>query len=154
MLQNGNKNRIISYNNNSNNLRTLNKSQDKYRPQATNIIQDKNRDQIFNKSQDKKGPGMINIYQDKRKSQIIHKSQDINKFQDITKKENPPQIQATQNKGQIIPKLTKPKIEKDPQTQSSKELNKILLKSPSSSNLNLNNNLKNKLPKLSVKDFE
>ena len=154
MLQNGNKNRIISYNNNSNNLRTLNKSQDKYRPQATNIIQDKNRDQIFNKSQDKKGPGMINIYQDKRKSQIIHKSQDINKFQEITKKENPPHIQATQNKGQIIPKLTKPKIEKDPQTQSSKELNKILLKSPSSSNLNLNNNLKNKLPKLSVKDFE
>ena len=174
IFQNRNKNRIISYNNNNNNNRILNKSQDKTRPQVANKSQDKNRSQIINKSQDKNRVQMINKYQDKRKSQIINNPQNLNKSQDIrksqiinktqnldksqniNKKENPSHIQTqtNQNKKKELPKLVKPKIEMKSQTESSKELGKILIKSPSSSNLKLNNNLKNKLPKLSAKDFE
>ena len=60
---------------------------------------------------------------------------------------------ATQNKGKNEPNAES-KNYNEIQAKSSKQLGKILTKSTSSTNLKINNNLKNKLPNLSSKDVD
>ena len=89
----------------------------------------------------------LNFIKNRHKNKGINNNiQNLNKSQDKIKKDNIPKLQGS--------KQIEPKMINILQTESSKELGKILTKSTSSSDLITNNNLKNKLPKLTSNEFE
>ena len=153
---------IVSPTNNYNNMNEtndLNKTQSIMLPnkgnKISNFIKEKlnaftNRNRSNNNNDNK--------YNNLNKSQTIlnkntDKNNNLNKSQDINiKKETkiiPNKQSIKQNETNLILKKNN-----DIQTQSSKNITKIFTKSASSSNLKINNNLKNKLPKLSTKQLE
>ena len=89
----------------------------------------------------------LSFIQNRNKKKINDKP-NLNKSQDKIIKEKKT-ISNIQSKNHIEP-ITQPKMK----NESSKELGKILTKSTSSSNLQINNNLKSKLPKLSKKEID
>ena len=83
---------------------------------------------------------------DNKKNEIKFNIQNKKQIEDKT-------LSIKQNQKKYEIKINE-KIDNELKTKSSKELGKILIKSPSSSNVNIKNNIKDKLPQLSTKEIK